>query len=128
MSLLFYSMLITGTNSWVTLWYFGAVSTVWHLGCTLEALHETICRSYLWTGKNEISKNLLVSWEKMCLPQGAGGLNVINLCLWNKAVIAKHIWEVAMKKTVCGSMASHFLYKEIGIGTNPSTQECLLGN
>ncbi|XP_070014795.1 uncharacterized protein [Nicotiana sylvestris] len=59
---------------------------------------EAICRSFLWTGSSTVSKKALVSWEKICLPQGVGGLNVINLVFWNRAAVAKHLWTVAKKK------------------------------
>ncbi|XP_075096425.1 uncharacterized protein LOC142174516 [Nicotiana tabacum] len=59
---------------------------------------EAICRSFLWTGSSTVSKKALVSWEKVCLPQVAGGLNVMNLVFWNKAAVAKHLWAVAKKK------------------------------
>ena len=48
-------------------------------------LVEAVCRSFLWTGTGEISRKALVAWERVCQPGSAGGLNVINLQLWNKA-------------------------------------------
>ncbi|XP_019227163.1 PREDICTED: uncharacterized protein LOC109208497 [Nicotiana attenuata] len=59
---------------------------------------EAICRSFLWTGTSTVSKKALVSWEKVCLPQVVGGLNVMNMICWNKAAMAKHLWAVAKKK------------------------------
>nr|XP_018629371.1 uncharacterized protein LOC108946707 [Nicotiana tomentosiformis] len=45
-----------------------------------------------------LSKKALASWDKVCLPQAAGGLNVLNLCRWNKAAIIKQLWSIAQKK------------------------------
>ncbi|XP_060179901.1 uncharacterized protein LOC132609768 [Lycium barbarum] len=59
---------------------------------------DSICRPFLWTGSTEISKKALVSWAKICLPKAAGGHNVLDLCLWNKAAILKHLWALAEKK------------------------------
>ncbi|XP_070013606.1 uncharacterized protein LOC142176111 [Nicotiana tabacum] len=59
---------------------------------------EAICRSFLWTGSSTVSKKASVSWEKVCLPQVAGDLNVMNLVFWNRAAVAKHLWAVAKKK------------------------------
>lgn len=59
---------------------------------------EAICRSYLWTCQAEISKKEPFSWDKVCLPQVTDGLNMINLILWNKAAITKHLWALTMKK------------------------------
>ncbi|XP_070031557.1 uncharacterized protein [Nicotiana tomentosiformis] len=50
---------------------------------------EALCRRYIWLGTNTITKKALVTWEKICTPKSAGGLNLINLPLWNKAGIAK---------------------------------------
>lgn len=44
---------------------------------------DAFCRSYVWTGSNVISKKALVSWERMCSPKSAGGLNLINIKVWN---------------------------------------------
>lgn len=40
---------------------------------------ESICRTFLWTGKEEVSRKAPVAWEKVCDPKSAGGLNVTAL-------------------------------------------------
>uniref|UniRef100_M1A0M8 Reverse transcriptase n=1 Tax=Solanum tuberosum TaxID=4113 RepID=M1A0M8_SOLTU len=59
---------------------------------------EAYCRSYVWTGANTISKKALIAWDKICAPKAAGGLNLINMDLWNKAAIAKNYWDLAQKE------------------------------
>nr|XP_009597535.1 uncharacterized protein LOC104093492 [Nicotiana tomentosiformis] len=59
---------------------------------------EELCRSYIWSGTNTITKKTLMAWEKICTPKSAGGLNLINLPLWNKAAIAKTCWDLAHKQ------------------------------
>ncbi|XP_019240555.1 PREDICTED: uncharacterized protein LOC109220547 [Nicotiana attenuata] len=59
---------------------------------------EGICRSYVWSGTNAITKRALIAWDKVCLPRAGGGLNIINLKLWNKAAIAKTCWDLAHKQ------------------------------
>ncbi|XP_019233637.1 PREDICTED: uncharacterized protein LOC109214192 [Nicotiana attenuata] len=34
----------------------------------------------------------------MCTPKSTGGMNIINLMLWNKAAIAKVCWDLAHKE------------------------------
>ncbi|XP_060170471.1 uncharacterized protein LOC132601403 [Lycium barbarum] len=63
-------------------------------------LIDAVCRSFLWTGMGKISKKALVSWEKICQPQAAGGLNVIHMGLWNKAVILKQLCAISQNKTL----------------------------
>lgn len=61
-------------------------------------LVETLCKRYLWTGGNELSKKALISWEKMYKPKSAGEFNIIDICIWNKAAICKHFWNLCKKK------------------------------
>ena len=46
-------------------------------------LIEAVCRSYLWSGEIKITWRALIAWDKVCMPKGAGGINMINLKLWN---------------------------------------------
>ncbi|XP_060211885.1 uncharacterized protein LOC132639460 [Lycium barbarum] len=58
---------------------------------------DAYCRSYIWSGTNIITKKTLVAWDKVCLPISTGGLNPINLKLWNVAALAKTCWDLAHK-------------------------------
>ncbi|XP_019235766.1 PREDICTED: uncharacterized protein LOC109216090 [Nicotiana attenuata] len=59
---------------------------------------EAICRSFIWSGSNTITKKAYVSWDRMCTPKSAGGMNLINFLLWNKVAIAKVCWDLAHKE------------------------------
>ncbi|XP_070055311.1 uncharacterized protein [Nicotiana tomentosiformis] len=59
---------------------------------------EGICRSYIWSGANEITKKALLAWDRVCLPKAGGGLNITNFKLWNKVAIAKTSWDLAHKQ------------------------------
>lgn len=59
---------------------------------------DSYCRSYVWSGTNIITKKALVAWDKVCLPNTAGGLNLINIYQWNKAAITKTCWDLAHKQ------------------------------
>lgn len=61
---------------------------------------QVACRTFLWTGNGEGSKRALVAWDRIMLPQQAGGLNIINLKLWNRAAICKHLWNLAQEKDI----------------------------
>jgi len=63
-------------------------------------LLEAICRSYIWSGSVNVTRKAYVPWEKICLPKSAGGLNLTNLLLWNKVVVAKLSWDLVHKKDV----------------------------
>nr|XP_009770787.1 PREDICTED: uncharacterized protein LOC104221414 [Nicotiana sylvestris] len=53
---------------------------------------DAVCRTFLWTGEATITKKALIAWEQICRPISAGGLNIINLCIWNKAAVMKQSW------------------------------------
>ncbi|XP_070014475.1 uncharacterized protein [Nicotiana sylvestris] len=46
--------------------------------------------SCIWSGSNTIIRKSFVAWDKMCTLKSTGGMNIINLMLWNKAAIAKN--------------------------------------
>nr|XP_016452260.1 PREDICTED: uncharacterized protein LOC107776838 [Nicotiana tabacum] len=54
---------------------------------------ETICRRFLWTGNVEPTRKALIAWDKLCVPKSVGGLNFINIEIWNKAAISWEIWQ-----------------------------------
>ncbi|XP_075104573.1 uncharacterized protein LOC142178608 [Nicotiana tabacum] len=64
----------------------------------ITKLIEAICRSFLWTGNNNISKKALLAWEKVCQPRSAGGFNVMDIGLWNKAAVSKQFWNLCKEK------------------------------
>ncbi|XP_058785710.1 uncharacterized protein LOC131660481 [Vicia villosa] len=54
---------------------------------------DSICRSFIWTG-DEHSRKSSVSWDIMCRPYAQGGLQVINLQVWNKVLMLKCLWNL----------------------------------
>nr|XP_009588271.1 uncharacterized protein LOC104085855 [Nicotiana tomentosiformis] len=66
----------------------------------ITKLIEAICRSFLWTGDNNISKKALLAWEKVCQPRSAGGFNVIDIGLCNKAAVQLNQASWIMRKIV----------------------------
>lgn len=53
----------------------------------------TVCRTFLWKGSNDFSKEAFIAWETVCKPKTAGGLTT-----WNKAAIYKLLWAVEEKE------------------------------
>ncbi|XP_060210446.1 uncharacterized protein LOC132637365 [Lycium barbarum] len=58
---------------------------------------EATCRSFLWTGGAELSKKALLAWSRVCQPETAGGLNVIDISSWNKVTISKLLCNICHK-------------------------------
>lgn len=59
---------------------------------------QAYCRSYIWSGANGITKRALVPWDKMCTRKYTGGLNMVNLKVWNKETVLKMCWDIEQKQ------------------------------
>ncbi|XP_075085045.1 uncharacterized protein LOC142168282 [Nicotiana tabacum] len=62
------------------------------------SLIESYYRSFVWSGTNTITRKALVAWERVCSPTSMGGLNLINIKLWNKTTATKTCWDLAHKQ------------------------------
>lgn len=58
---------------------------------------EAICRSFIWTGCSEVKKKSPVAWETVCRPKCQGGLDIINLTVWNQVTMMKCLWNLCRK-------------------------------
>ncbi|XP_070004226.1 uncharacterized protein LOC107821332 [Nicotiana tabacum] len=79
--------------------YFGGVPIqIFPLPKKILIKIESICKRFLWTGETDGSKKALVAWKQLCWPKTAGGLNITDIIIWNKAAILKHLWNLCKKK------------------------------
>ncbi|CAK8543759.1 unnamed protein product [Lathyrus sativus] len=58
---------------------------------------DSICRSFIWTGKDTVSRKCHVAWKRTCCPAAQGGLNLINLQIWNNVLLLKCLWNLCNK-------------------------------
>lgn len=56
-----------------------------------------ICRNFLWDGKVATNRSPLMAWDLVCRPKREGGLGITEYIRWNKAAIAKYVWNIAQK-------------------------------
>lgn len=56
------------------------------------------CKKFVWSGSNIITKKALVAWDKVCTLMSMGGLNLINIKLWNQAAQIKICWDITHKQ------------------------------
>ncbi|GJT04720.1 RNA-directed DNA polymerase, eukaryota, reverse transcriptase zinc-binding domain protein [Tanacetum coccineum] len=59
---------------------------------------EKIFKSFLWNNGESINGKAKVSWKDVCQPKENGGLGFKPIDQWNKALLIKHLWNVANKK------------------------------
>nr|XP_016441126.1 PREDICTED: uncharacterized protein LOC107766791 [Nicotiana tabacum] len=85
---------------------------------------EIIYRIFLWTSSSATSRKALIAWDKVCQPKAAGGLNIINMRLWNKAPILKQLWALTNKKDALWIKWTHCYYikqREVNTMDTPKT-------
>ncbi|XP_058772315.1 uncharacterized protein LOC131646218 [Vicia villosa] len=58
---------------------------------------DALCRSFVGTSKSEVSRKSPLAWKKTCSPIHQGGLNIINLEVWNSITLLKCLWNLCMK-------------------------------
>ncbi|GJZ76828.1 putative RNA-directed DNA polymerase [Tanacetum coccineum] len=59
---------------------------------------EQIMRGFLWCQGSIRKGKAKVAWEVVCLPKGEGGLGIRRLDLFNKALMAAHVWKLLNMK------------------------------
>ena len=57
-----------------------------------------IQRNFLWGWGSDGRKIAWASWKKVCEPRDYGGLGIINLRLFNLALLGKWIWRLGTNK------------------------------
>ncbi|GJR19680.1 putative ribonuclease H-like domain-containing protein [Tanacetum coccineum] len=57
-----------------------------------------ILKRYIWSNSESARGKAKVAWKQVCKPKDYGGLRVKDLEKWNKALLAKHLWNIASKK------------------------------
>ncbi|KAI5415060.1 hypothetical protein KIW84_040498 [Lathyrus oleraceus] len=63
---------------------------------TIDQLQDVpqYTRSLLWTGGSDFSRKSPIVWDNACRPRDYGGLNIINLKLWDIINMLKQLWNL----------------------------------
>ncbi|CAK8560654.1 unnamed protein product [Lathyrus sativus] len=64
--------------------------------CVIKKV-DAICRSFIWTGKDNVSRKCPVAWKTACSPTAQGGMNILNLQTWNNVLLLKCMWNICNK-------------------------------
>ncbi|XP_073121801.1 uncharacterized protein [Henckelia pumila] len=54
---------------------------------------ERLCRKFVWPAKRPP-----IAWDRVCRPKEDGGLGIKDISVWNKALLAKTLWKIHLKK------------------------------
>nr|GEU72208.1 hypothetical protein [Tanacetum cinerariifolium] len=85
---------------------------------------EQIMRGFLWCQGSMRKGKAKVPWDVVCLPKDEGGLGIRRLDLFNKALMAVHVWKLlTMKKSKVLQLRlfiRKFVWHSIGDGTRTS--------
>ena len=57
-----------------------------------------VSRNFLWFGSEEFKHPPFLSWKQSCHTKATGGLGIKDYAAWNKATIARLVWDIARKK------------------------------
>lgn len=58
---------------------------------------DVVCRSFLWTGGDDIGRKNPIACKNICKPRKQGGLNVIEQETYNKIAMMKLLWNLSGK-------------------------------
>ncbi|KAJ9557338.1 hypothetical protein OSB04_011952 [Centaurea solstitialis] len=59
---------------------------------------EGCFRDFLWAQGESSKGKCKIAWSDVCKPISGGGLGFKRLGLWNRAFIAKHVWDILTKR------------------------------
>ncbi|KAJ9544285.1 hypothetical protein OSB04_023992 [Centaurea solstitialis] len=55
---------------------------------------ESVFRNFLWAHGDSARGKCKLAWEDVCKPISNGGLGLRKLATWNRAMVAKHLWDL----------------------------------
>ncbi|CAJ2668635.1 unnamed protein product [Trifolium pratense] len=85
---------------------------------------NSICRTFFWTGSIEKSRKAPIAWKTICQPKRNGGLNLIDLEVWNRITLLKLIWNLSGKSDSLWVKWVHTYY----IKNQQIMEACILDN
>ncbi|KAK9733319.1 hypothetical protein RND81_04G059600 [Saponaria officinalis] len=57
-----------------------------------------LCKDFFWGIAENHNRMVFKSWSDVCLPWDEGGFDVREILSWNKALMAKHLWNLDQGK------------------------------
>ncbi|GKB30917.1 RNA-directed DNA polymerase, eukaryota, reverse transcriptase zinc-binding domain protein, partial [Tanacetum coccineum] len=73
-------------------------ASVFLIPATIIKEINKLLKWFLWNQGDTAKEKAKVAWKEVCKPKDEGGLGLKNLQTWNHALLAKHVWNIAIKK------------------------------
>lgn len=73
-------------------------SSVFILPVSVSNAIEKLIRDFIWGATNLVQRRSKVAWKDVCLPKEEGGLGIRPLRIWNKILMAYHIWSIVSNR------------------------------
>ncbi|KAJ9536668.1 hypothetical protein OSB04_un000141 [Centaurea solstitialis] len=82
---------------------------------------EVALRSFLWAQGDAVQGKCRIAWSVVCQPRECGGLGLKDLTTWNRALIAKNLWDIiVVRPTLWVSWVRNLLnHANSGLSVNP---------
>ena len=87
---------------------------------------DQLLRSFLWSGKEGKLKGAKVSWETIACLKSEGGLGIKKTEVWNRACMAKLIWNLCQinSSSIWVNWAKLYLIREHSFWEIPIPNNC----
>lgn len=93
--------------------------SIFKLPCWVIKAIDRIRRDFLWSGPDiDHPKMRLVKWHRICRPREQGGWRILNLAVFNNALLAKWWWKLTSGASLCGDKIVMFNYSNFAQGWN----------
>lgn len=80
----------------------------------------------MWSGDAKMTKIALITWDELCQPVSIGGLNFINVGLWNQPAMCKLLRSSCQRKEKMRTIWVHTYYTKVRSVWETSTMNASL--